>query len=67
MNIKKINQNKIKIDKNPQNNNLIYHIGYVTNKDLRYATIKSVNHLFLIIKKTNGYLMLVPTEDRKIH
>ena len=35
---------------------IIYHTGYVTVKDLSYATINSVNPLYLIINKINGYL-----------
>ena len=34
---------------------LINYIGYVTIKDLKYVKINSVNLLYLIIKKANGY------------
>ena len=36
-------------------NILIYYIGYETIKDLKYVKIKSVNHLYLIFSKVNGY------------
>ena len=37
-------------------NILIYYIQYVIVKDLRFVIIKSVNPLYLIIGKINGYL-----------
>ena len=55
-------------------NILIYHIRYVTVKDVRYATINSMNPLYLNIDKINGcieesngnkYLTLVPTDESK--
>ena len=74
--------NKIKIDEKSKiflfinKNILIYYIGYVTIKDLKYAEMNSVNPLYLIINKVNGYfeeiieniyLTLVSTnESRKI-
>ena len=33
---------------------LIYYIGYVTAKDLKYSKINSVNPLYLIFIKVNG-------------
>ena len=52
-------------------NILVYCIGYVAIKDLRYVKINSVNPFYLIIGKINEYieesngnkyLMLVPTD-----
>ena len=36
-------------------NVLIYYIGYVTIKDSKYKKNNSVNRLYLIINKSNGY------------
>ena len=53
-------------------NILIYYIGYVTSKDLRYIKINSVNHVCLIINKIHEYfeeikrnkhLTLVPANE----
>ena len=53
---------------------LIYCIGYVTIKVLKYVKIYSVNPLYLIFCKVNGYfeeinenkyLMLVSTNESK--
>ena len=55
-------------------NILIYCIGYVTIKDLKYVNINSVNPLYLIFDKVNQYfeeinenkyLTLVPTNESK--
>ena len=55
-------------------NILIYYIGYVTIKDSKYIKINSVNPLYLIFNKVNGYfveingnkyLTLVPTNETK--
>ena len=60
--------------KNSYKNILIYYIGYVTNKDLKYVKINSVNPLYPICSKVNGYfeeinknkyLTLVPTNESK--
>ena len=68
------NPNKIKIDQKPYKNILIYYIGYVTMKNLRYVKINSVNPLHLMLSKVNGYfreinknkyLTLVPTNESK--
>ena len=51
---------------------LIYYIGYVTIKDLKYVKINSVNPLYLIFNKINAsfeeinknkYLTLVPCNE----
>ena len=53
---------------------LIYYIGCVTIKDSKYVKNYSVNPLYLICNKVNGYfeeininkyLMLVPTNESK--
>ena len=66
--------NNTKIDERLSKNILIYYIRYVTIKDSKYVKINSVNPLYLIIKKFNGYfeesnksdyLTLVPTNESK--
>ena len=49
INTKNLDPNKIKIDEKSYQNTLIYYIGYVTVKDLSYATTNSVNLLYFII------------------
>ena len=53
---------------------LIYYIGYVRIKDLKYVKTNNVNSLYLIFNKVNGYfdkingnkyLTLVPTSKTK--
>ena len=70
INIKNFDLNNIKIDEKSYKNTLIYYIGYGTIKDLKYLKINSVNPLYLIFSKVNGYfeeinenkyLTLVPT------
>ena len=74
INIKNFDPNNIKLDEKSYKNILIYYIGYVMIKDLKYVKIYSVNPLYLIFIKVNGYfeeingnkyLMLVPTNERK--
>ena len=73
MNIKNIDQNKIEIREKSYKNILIYQIGYLI-KNLKYVKIDSVNPLYLIISKVNGYfeennknkyLTLFPTNKSK--
>ena len=73
MNIKNIDRNKIEICEKSYKNILIYQIGYLI-KNLKYVKIDSVNPLYLIISKVNGYfeeinkckyLTLVPTNKSK--
>ena len=45
----------IKIDKKSYKNTFIYYTRYVTIKDSKYVKINSVNHLYLIFIKVNGY------------
>ena len=62
------------MDEKSYTNILIYYIGYVTIKDLKYLKINRVNTLYLIFSKVNGYfeenngneyLTLVPTSESK--
>ena len=55
INIKNFNPNNIRIDEKLYKNILIYHIEYVTITDSKYVKINSVNPLYLIINKVNGY------------
>ena len=70
--IKYFDLNNTKIDEKSYKNILIYYIGYVTIKDSKYVKIYSVNPLYLIFNKVNGYfqeingnkyLTLVPTNE----
>ena len=45
--IKILDPNKIKIDKTPQKDILIYYIGYVTVKDLGYVKVNSINRIII--------------------
>ena len=73
-NIKNFDSSKIKADEKSYKNIFIYYIEYVTIKDSKYLKINSVNPLYLIINKVNGYfaeineneyLTLVPTTESK--
>ena len=55
INTKNFDPNNIKIDQKSYKNILIYYIGYVTIKDMKYVKINSVNPLYLIFSKVNGY------------
>ena len=56
MPIKKIIKKKrIKIEKKLYKDIDIYYIGYITVKDSDYVKINSVNCLYLIINKVDGY------------
>ena len=55
INIKDFDPNNIKIDEKLYKNILIYYIAYATMKDSKYAKINSVNCLYLIFNKMNGY------------
>ena len=54
--IKVLDPNNIKKDKESYKNILIYYIGYVMVKDLRYLKNHSVNPMYLIVEKVNGYI-----------
>ena len=55
INIKFFDPNNIKIDEKSHKNILIYNTGYVTIKDSKYIKINSINPLYLIFSKVNGY------------
>ena len=70
--IKNFDPNNVKTDEKAYKNILIYYIGYLMIKDLKYVKIDSVNPLYFIFSKVNGrfeeiskskYLMLVPTNE----
>ena len=52
--IKNLDPNKIKINEKSYKNIFIYNNGYGTIKN--YGKINSVNPLYLIISKINGYI-----------
>ena len=54
--IRDFNPNLLKIDKNSYKNIDIYYIGYITIKDTDYVNIYSVNLLYFIINKSDGYI-----------
>ena len=56
INIKNFDLNNIRIDKKASYKKiLIYYIGYVTIKDLKYIKMNRVNPLYLIFNEVNGY------------
>ena len=68
--MKNFDPNNIKIDEKSYKSIIICSIGYVTIKDWKYVKINSINRLYLIFNKINGYfeeingnkyLTLVPT------
>ena len=72
--MKKFDPNNIKMDEKSYKNILIYYIGYVTIKNLKYVKINSINPLYLFINKVNvyfeeiiknKYLTLLPTNESK--
>ena len=74
INIKDLGPNNIKIDEKSYTNILIYYIAYVMIKDSKYVKINSVNILYLMVNKMNGYfeetnenkyLTLVPINESK--
>ena len=54
MNVKNFDPDNIEIDEKSYKNILIYYIGYVTIKDLKYVKINSVNPLYFIFSEVNG-------------
>ena len=56
INIKDFDSNLLKIDKKSYKNIDIYYIGHITMKDSDYVKINSVNPLYLIIEKVDGYI-----------
>ena len=56
INNKNFDPNQINIDKKSYKNIDIYYIGNITIKNLSYVSINSVNPLYLINNKVNGYI-----------
>ena len=56
INIKDFDPSLIKIDKKSKKNIGIYYIGYISVKDSDHVKINSVNLLYLIIGKVDGYI-----------
>ena len=75
INVKDFDANNIKIDQKSYKNSRIHYISYVTMENSKYVKINSVNHLYLVFNKMNGYideeiienkcLTLVPTNQSK--
>ena len=74
INVINFDPDKTKIDKKSYKIILIYYIGYVRIKGLQCVKINSLNPLYLIFSKLNGYfeeingnkyLTLVPTNESK--
>ena len=53
---KRFDSKLLKIDKKSYKNIDIYYIGYITMKDSDYVKINSVNPLYLIVDKVDGYI-----------
>ena len=58
INIKDFDSNLLKKDKNSHKNIGIYNIGYITIKTITYyGNIHSVNPLYLMIDKVDGFIV----------
>ena len=55
-NMKNFDPSRIRIDKKSYKNIAIYYIGCMTIKILSYVKINTVNSLYLIIDKVDGYI-----------
>ena len=58
INIKSFDPNNIKIDENQYKGILIYNIGYIKIKDLKYVKINSIRSLFFILYFLQSELIL---------
>ena len=56
INIKNVDSNLLKIDKNLYKNIDVYYIGNITMIDLDYVIIHNVNRWCFIISKGDGYI-----------
>ena len=74
INIKDFNPNNIKVDEKSYKHIRIYYIAYVAFKKSKYVKINSLNPLYLMFNRINGYfqetnrnkyLTLVPTNETK--
>ena len=59
--------NNIKIDGKSYKNMFIYYIGCVLIKDLKYVKTSSVNPLYFIFNKVNGYFKVKKLMEINIH
>ena len=57
INIKDFDSNLLKIDKKSYKKIDIYYIGYMTMKNSDYVRTDSVNPLYLIIDKIDGFIV----------
>ena len=57
INIKEFDANNIKINKKSYKNILTYYIEFVMIKDWKYAKTYSIDPLYLIFSKVNGYFV----------
>ena len=55
VNIKEFDPSNIKLDENSYKNILIHYIAYVAFKHWKYVKINSVNPLYLMFNRANGY------------
>ena len=55
INVKNFDSNNIEIDEKSYKHVLIYYIAFVTMKDLKYLKTSSVNPLYRLFSKVNGY------------
>ena len=65
INIANFDSNLLKIEKKSYKNIDIYYIGYITMKDSDYAKTKSVDPLYLIISKVDGYFKCNSVKEKK--
>ena len=56
INIKNIDPNQIKIVKKSYKIIIIYYVGYITIKNFSYVNVNSVNPLYIIVNKIDGYI-----------
>ena len=56
INIKNFDPNQIKIVKKSYKIIIIYYVGYITIKNFSYVNVNSVNPLYIIINKIDGYI-----------
>ena len=63
MNIKNVDPDKIKIDEKSYKNIFISYIGCVRIKDSKYIEMNSVNPLYFITTKINGYFEEINEND----
>ena len=60
---KNIHPNNIKIDEKLYKNIFLYLIGYVTNKDLNYVKINTVNPWYFVFRKVNNTSKMTDSDE----